>query len=126
LAELAAEVASGSGDREGRGSRKEMEKRLLLHRVHVHGAGIAVHQAVILSPAVFPDPAKSPPSFGNDTLPRAELALNLSILQELEMRRKLLAEKTFFPLLGGSGGRIPGNRPEESAAGRRLEEMASG
>jgi hypothetical protein len=89
-----------------------VEKGLLLHRVHVHRTGVAIHQAVILPIPVFPHPAKSSPSLGNDALPGAKLALDFPIFQRLEMRGKPGAEKTFFSSLGTSRGRKAGNGPE--------------
>jgi len=57
LAVQAAEVAAGGGEREGFAAGGEVVERLLLDRVDVYGAGVAVGQAVKLAVHVDPGAA---------------------------------------------------------------------
>ena len=89
-----------------------MVERFLLYRVHVHGAGVAVDQAVIFPFPVLPDPAETPPAAGYDTLPGAKLALNFAVLQGDEMGREFRTEKALLSSLRPGWGREARNGPE--------------
>lgn len=56
-----------------------MVERLFLDRVYVHGTGVAIDQTVIFPIPVFPDPTKTPPPAGYNTLPGAKLALDFAV-----------------------------------------------
>jgi hypothetical protein len=74
LAEGAAEVAAGRGDREGAGTGKEMEEGLLLDGIDVFGDGRPIDEAVENPFPIFPDAADAALSGGDPTAVGAEAA----------------------------------------------------
>jgi len=84
LAVQAAEVAAGGGQREGFAAGRKMIERFLLDRVDVHGAGVAVGQAVERAVHVDLGAAHAAVSGGQHTVVGADQADNLLLVQTLE------------------------------------------
>ena len=76
LAIFAVEIAACSRDRKGETSREDVIKRLFFDRVDMHGARIAVHEAVQFSVDVGPDAAVTAAAFRDAAVTGTELAFD--------------------------------------------------
>jgi hypothetical protein len=96
LTELAVEITSCRGKGEGATGRKNVEKRLFLHGIHVNGAGVAVDERVIAAVDIFPNAAMSPFTSSYLAQSGTEFAPNVPPGQLGEKRRGLAAEVAFL------------------------------
>jgi len=81
LAELAAEVAAGGGQRKGKGARQNMVEGFLLDGVDMHGTGISVDQGIVATVIVLPHAAGTTLAFFHLTMVRTEFTANAPVLE---------------------------------------------
>jgi len=71
------EIAAGCSDGEGQSGRQKVVEWLLLDRVHVHGARIAVNHRIELAASVLAYTALATMTFRDNTSSGTELALDV-------------------------------------------------
>jgi hypothetical protein len=94
-----------------------VQEGLLLHRVHVDRAGVAVNQGIVKALAVLPDPALAPVAVRDLAVPGAELALHHALGEHFIEGGWGRAAKTLADFLGRGGLRKPGESEEGQGPG---------
>jgi hypothetical protein len=102
-----------------------MEKRLLFNGIDMHGAGIAIDQGIIFSPAILPDAAVPPPPLLHFATPGTELTLHGLIRPRPIKQSRAGPDKSLSQFLGEAGPDPARKREESESAEAALDKGAT-